>query len=147
MRDLAYALQEQSLHPSQSCVASVIKPWWLSKPNALASHLLVLDPRLGSLTWSSEPTPMGEPLKYTYSPVCCPHHGLYDLLYLKSTPLTPSFWFLHYVSSCRRSFPVVSGLSHWWLFCRYLWFWCAHERRWVQGFSTHSFWLFFKWKF
>ena len=38
-------------------------------------------------------------------------------------------WFLLYVLSSRRSFLVVYSLFQKWLFCRQLWFWCAHERR------------------
>lgn len=85
---------------------------------------------------------------YLFSNLFFAHTTGYRIYYIASPHLLPaSFWFLLYVFSRRRSFPVGSSLFRWWLFCRYLWCWCAHERRWVQGFSTHPSWLLFKWKF
>lgn len=84
-------------------------------------------PSLEKLTWGSELLL----LQYSYSPVCglpTVGGGVWDLVILQIHPLV-SLWFHFYVFSYRRSFLVVSSLFYWWLFFRYLWFWCACERR------------------
>ena len=84
-------------------------------------------------------TPVGKLLQYNYSPVWGVPVQVIGLNFIAHLPLLPvPLWFLFYVLSCSRSFLVGSSLVHRWLFCRRLWFWCAHERRWAQGLSTSS---------
>ena len=45
----------------------------------------------------------------------------------------------------RENLGMYFSLFHQWLFCRQLWFWGAHERRWAQGLSTPSSWLLSLW--
>ena len=61
-------------------------------------------------------------------------------------PTTPASWswvldFFIYTFSCRSSFPVGFGIFYWWLFYNLLQFWCAHEGKWAQEFSTLPSWL------
>ena len=53
-QDFVCALQDWSLCFPQSCESPIIKSHWLSKPDSLGI------PRLGSLTWGSEPTQQWE---------------------------------------------------------------------------------------
>ena len=55
--------------------------------------------------------------------------------YIRSSHLLP---FLLW-SIFRGSFLVVS-VFRWWFFCRLLWFCCACEKRWAEGYSTLPSW-------
>ena len=88
-----------------------------------------------------ELTPLGEPLQCNYSPVCgSPTLGYGTWLYCKSAPPTISLWFLLDVFSYRRPFLVGSYLFHQLLFSRWLWFWCAYEKKWVQSLCILASW-------
>lgn len=50
-------------------------------------------------------------------------------------------WASSFEGVLSKNLGMYFSLFHQWLFCRQLWFWGAHERRWAQGLSTPSSWL------
>ena len=90
---------------------------------------------VGGLMWGSELSLLWEILwniiilQFVAVPRGGGGHIEFD--YIVSLPLLlVLLWFLLYVFSC-TSFLVGFRLFHRWLFCRLLWFWWAHERRWA----------------
>ena len=76
--------------------------------------------RLGSLTWGSELTPVGEPLQYNYFPVCgLPSWRVWNLSYIMKVPLLPSCCGFFFVFGCEVSFLVGSSpFCQWLLSCQ-----------------------------
>lgn len=109
-------LYECSLHFYQSFGAPLLKPCWmlwrllLSMPGPQAGKS---DVRFGTLT------PVGEPLRYSYFPVCgspiC-----YGIGYIAEVPFLPSWCGFFFAFGYRISFLVASSLFCWWLFSSYL---------------------------
>ena len=88
---------------------------------------------LRSTIWGSDPSLLGRNLCGCNYPLVCgsPTQGCGSQL-TAILPLLPiSLWFLLYNFSWRWSFLLDQQLL-----CKYLWFWCAYEWRWAQGFPT-----------
>ena len=90
MQDFVCTLRDWSLCFPQSCESPIIKSHWPSKPDSLGI------PRMGSLTWGSEPTQQWENffgiifLKF----VACLSGGYRIWFYHYFSPPTISLWLL-----------------------------------------------------
>lgn len=127
------------LPPSPSCWAPEIKLHSPSRPNALGGlSSYCHTPELGSLMWGSGLSFLWENLCNILQGMNHPPGRYGILLYHKFTPSPSLIVGPVYVFICRKSFLVGSSLIHPWLFCRSLWVWCTHERRWVQSLSAIS---------
>ena len=147
-------LQDQQVDVAQAPIKLLLLPWipvhmkfcvysWKVKlvfpPVFWGLSFWCQIPGLRSLTWGSGLSLLWENLCYIiilqFEDRPAKGYGIWLYLPLQVCPYSPvSLWFLLYVFSCRRSFLVGSSFFHQWLFCRWLWFWCAHER-WTQGLS------------
>lgn len=99
------------------------RPHWLSKPNIWGLVSLAQDLWCGAQTCCS----LERSCNKNYSPFCWISTQRYEVwLHLNSFPPTHLILVVFYIFICRISFLVSAELLHWWLFCKQLWFVCAH---------------------
>ena len=107
----------KSLCFPQSWGAPAVKPCWPSKPNALE----------GSSSWCGWNSHFcgRTSVIWLFSGLWVVHLRGMGFDYIGSSPLG-WLWFCLYVFNCRKCFLVGFSLFQGLLFCRLLWFWCAH---------------------
>ena len=122
VRFYVQSLRAESLF-SQLSGSLECKPHWLSKPNIWGPDSLAQDLWCGAQARCS----LERSCNKNYSPFCWISTQRYGvLLHLNSFLPTHLILVLFYTFICRRSFLVSAELFHWWLFCKQLWFGCAH---------------------
>ena len=140
----AFTLSCQILHVTFKSEVSVAPSNMELSPTSLQSQIclwriifLEKDCRDRGPKWGLEHLFMWETLcnmvilRFTGHPA-----GAWDLVLLWVCPSYPSCGSFFVPFSCTIYFLAGSSFLHQWYFCRYLWFWYAHERSWTHGLSA-----------
>ena len=137
MWDFVFSLWEWSLSCPQNLEVLQLNPTGLQSQMPWV-FFPMLDPGLGSLTWSSELSLLWEIFCniIIFQFVSHPNRGVWDLNIFEYITSTISLWFLYVFGGMASFFCWFYSFFYWWLFRSKLRFWCACERRQAQSPST-----------